>query len=102
MLIRHAFFDFALSVGVLAGAMVFTSFGALLVATVGFTVLTETGETTALTTAVAMPAVASIADGEGSAAVGESASPLIERDFAEIRHACAQAGLDNGRFSVAA
>ena len=81
--------------------MVSPSFGALLVAAVGFTVLTEAGETTALRAAVAMSAVAPLADGKGGAALGESASPVIKNHFAAIRHACVQAGLDNGRVSVA-
>ena len=81
--------------------MVFATRVALLVAAVGLTVLTETGEATALRTAVAMSAVASLADGKGGTAFWESASPLIKNDFVAIRHACVQAGLDNGRVSVA-
>jgi len=46
-----------------------------------------------------MPAVAALADEEGLATF--RANPMMENDFFEIRHAGAQAGLDNGRVSVA-
>lgn len=81
--------------------MVFTAFGALLVAAVGFAVLAKPGEIAALWTAVAMPAVAALTDEEGRTAFRQAAKLLIENDFVEIRHAYGQAGLDNGRVSVA-
>jgi hypothetical protein len=68
--------------------MVFATRFALLIAAVGLAVLTETGEATALRTAVAMSAIASLANGEGGAALGKSASPEIKNHFAAIRHAC--------------
>jgi len=79
--------------------MVLAAMVGLLVAAVGFAVETEAGEVAALAAAIAMVAGAALADGEGSAAL--RASLEMENDFLEIRHAYPQAGLDNGRVSVA-
>ena len=50
---------------------------------------------------MAMPAVAALTDEEGSTAFRKGAKLLMENNFLEIRHAYGQAGLDNGRLSVA-
>jgi hypothetical protein len=81
--------------------MVFPAFGTLLVAAVGFAVLVEPGEAAALGSTVAMPAVAALTDEEGRTAFRKRAKLLMENNFLEIRHAYGQAGLDNGRLSVA-
>lgn len=80
--------------------MVLAAFRTLLMAAVGFAVLAEPGEVTALGTAVAMPAVAALTDDERRTTFSESAKLLVENHFLES-HAYGQAGLDNGRVSVA-
>jgi len=79
--------------------MVLAAMVGLLIATVGFAVQTEAAEATARSTAIAMVAGAAFADEEGCVAF--RAGSVKENDFVEIRHAYGQAGLDNGRVSVA-
>jgi hypothetical protein len=89
----------ALAVGALAVAMVLAAMVGLLIPAVGFAVQTEAGEATAGSTAIAMVAGTTLTKEEGRVAF--RASFVKENDFVEIRHAYGQAGLDNGRVSVA-
>jgi hypothetical protein len=89
----------ALAVGALPVAMVLAAMIGLLVAAVGFAVQTKAGEATAWPTAIAMVTGATLTEEEGCVAFG--ARLVNENDFVEIRHAYGQAGLDNGRVSVA-
>jgi hypothetical protein len=79
--------------------MVLAAMVGLLITAVGFAVQTEAGEATALSTAIAMVTGTALAEEEGCVAF--RASFVKENDFVEIRHARGQAGLDNGRVSVA-
>lgn len=51
--------------------------------------------------AVAMSAVTALAKEEDGPAFRKGANSKVEKNFAAIRHALGQAGLDNGRLSVA-
>lgn len=79
--------------------MVLAAMLGLLIKAVGFAVQTEAGEAAARSAAIAMVAGATFAEKEGCLAF--RASFVKENDFVEIRHARGQAGLDNGRVSVA-
>lgn len=79
--------------------MVLAAMVGLLITAVGFAVQTKAGEAAARSTAIAVVAGATLTDEEGCVAL--RASSVKENNFVEFRHAYGQAGLDNGRVSVA-
>ena len=76
--------------------MVFSSFGALLVATVGTTALLTAGFGLAGHAAITLSPIAAATDPEHSVALAAAANPLTENNLALTRHPRRQVGLDNG------
>jgi len=77
-------------------AMVFSSFGALLVATVGTTALLTAGFGLAGHAAITLSPIAAATDPEHGVALAAAANPLTENNLAMTRHPRRQVGLDNG------
>jgi hypothetical protein len=104
-MIRHAGLGSAaaaVAIEALAVAVIEASFGAGLVAAVGFAALLQTCDVAALEAAIAVSAVAVGADVEEGLAVRRQAPSPQENDFVGVcRHAGRQTGLDNGRPFVA-
>ena len=84
----------------LAVTMVVPSFFTLLIPAVGATPLMEPGLSTAGEAAIALSAIAAGAEEKDREAFAARANPSPENHFAQNRHACSQAGLDNGNVSV--
>jgi len=76
--------------------MVFSSFGALLVATVGTTALLTAGLGLAGHAAITLSPIAAATDPEHGVALAAAANPLTENNLAITRHPRRQVGLDNG------
>jgi hypothetical protein len=86
----------------LAVAMIELPFGALLVAAIGAPPLLAARLLAELVAAVAVSAIAVLADEENRVAALTQASPLSQNRFAmNHRHAALHAGLDNGSGLVA-
>jgi hypothetical protein len=99
-LIRHARSrELAMSIVPLPVAMVQTTFRAALVTAVGTALLLDPGLSAATGTAIALSAVAVLADPEHLVAIATTANALPENHFAMSRHRCPPAGLDNGNRS---
>ena len=99
-LIRHARpASPPISIFALPVAMVESSFQAPLVAAVGAAPLLQSRLSTASGAAVALSAIAVLADPEHRVASSAAANPLPENYFAVGRHPCPHAGLDNGNRS---
>ena len=84
----------------LAVAMIEASFQAPLVSAIG-TAPPPPGLIAAGQAAIALPAVTMGTEKENGAAFTAQANPLPQNHFVRRRHACSQAGLDNGNRSVA-
>jgi len=95
-LIRHAGHRLALAVPPLPVAMVQPSFRTPLIVAVGATPLLAPGGGAAGGAAVALAAVAMLADPEHFVAFASKANPQTENRFPINRHACPWAGMDNG------
>jgi hypothetical protein len=89
--LRKAFAILALPV-----AMVFSSFWALLVATVGTASLSPLSLGLTGPAAIALSPIAVATDPEHRVAITAAADPLTENNFAMTRHPRRQVGLDNG------
>lgn len=76
--------------------MIFSSFGALLVATVGTTALLTAGFGLAGPAAITLSPIAAATDPEHRVALAAAANPLTENNLAMTRHPRRQVGLDNG------
>jgi hypothetical protein len=98
-LIRHAAGHLSLSVRSLVVAMVETTFGTLLVAPVGATLLLATGRLTAPLAAVALASITGAADVKQRPAVSRVATPLIEPQLLAAGHPAPEAGMDRRRGS---
>lgn len=99
-LIRHAHpARLAVSILPLAVAMVQPSFRAPLVPAIGAASLLDSGPIAASGAAIALSAIAVLADPEHLVAFAALANPLPENHFAMSRHPCTPAGLDNGNRS---
>jgi hypothetical protein len=95
-LIRHAYLRQAFAIVALPVAMVFSSFGALLVATVGATALLPASFSLTDWTAITLSPIAAATDPEHSMAFAAAANSLPENNLAMTRHPRRQVGLDNG------
>jgi hypothetical protein len=99
-LIRHAHpAGLAVSILPLPVAMVQPSFRAPLVPAVRSASLLQPGLSAASRAAIALSAIAVLADPEHLVAFAALANPLPENHFAMSRHPCTPAGLDNGNRS---
>jgi hypothetical protein len=99
--IRHARLGPALPVLPLAVAMIEPAFRTLLVPEVGATPLTPAGLVATGGAAITLSAIATRTEKEDHMTFTTQANPLPGNHFALTRHACSQAGLDNGNGSVA-
>jgi hypothetical protein len=77
-------------------AMVFSSFGALLVATVSTTALLTASFGLTGRAAITLSPIAAATDPEHGVALAAAAHPLTENNLALTRHLRRQVGLDNG------
>ncbi len=100
-LIRHAFRGVAASIGALMVAMVESSCGALLVASVGFAELAAACQVATGPAAVALSPVTMAADVENLAALRAVAGSSTENEFQGSSRLFPKAGLDNGPRAVA-
>ena len=85
----------------LAVPMIEASFQTPLVPAIGTAPLPQPGLIAAGQAAIALPAITVGTEEENGAASTAQANPLPQNHFARRRHACSQAGLDNGNGSVA-
>ena len=88
-----------LSAGALPVAMIEPAFHALLVAAVGGTALAAAGLGAAIAAAIALSAVAVLADPEHCVANNARTNALTKNDLAMTIHVRPEAGLDNGNRS---
>jgi hypothetical protein len=95
-LIRHAKLCAAFSIVPLAIAMIGSSFGALLVPTVGAASLFPTGLLPTHRATVVLAPVTVAADPEDAATAARTTNSLTENNFGRGRHSRAKARLDNG------
>ncbi len=100
-LIRHAFRGVAASIGALMVAMVESSCGALLVASVGFADLAAARQVATRVAAVTLSPVTMAADVERLAAFRGMAGSSTENEFQRSSRLFPKAGLDNGPRAVA-
>ena len=95
-MIRHTSLRSAFAIVALPVTMVFSSFGALLVATVGTTALLTASLGLTGWTAITLSPIAAATDPEHSVASAATANSLPENNLALTRHPRCQVGLDNG------
>jgi hypothetical protein len=95
-LIRHTYLRQALAIVALSVTMVFSSFWALLVATVGTTALLTASFGLTGRAAITLSPIAAATDPEHGVAFAAAANSLTENNLARTRHPRCPAGLDNG------